>query len=161
MRGIDAGGAGFACRGGEAQRAGGGFRGRGALAWVGLALALSACVPRVHRLAPYDEDAHLARQLEDRAAADCAARRGATIPPNPFKTDGCSMWPNSKWVDCCVEHDIHYWCGGSSEERRRADRELRDCVRDYASRTASVMYVGVRIGGGPCQPFPWRWGYGW
>lgn len=24
-----------------------------------------------------------------------------------------------------------------------------------------MMHAGVRIGGAPWQPAPWRWGYGW
>ena len=24
-----------------------------------------------------------------------------------------------------------------------------------------MMQAGVRIGGAPWQPVPWRWGYGW
>lgn len=26
---------------------------------------------------------------------------------------------------------------------------------------AELMYRAVRLGGSPCTPFPWRWGYGW
>lgn len=124
-------------------------------------LALGGCVPHSHRLAPYRNDTEQAQHLEDRAAADCAARRGTAIPPNPFTTDGCSMWPDAAWVDCCVAHDIVYWCGGSSADRCRADRELRECVSRQSAWTATLMYAGVRAGGGPYQPFPWRWGYGW
>lgn len=25
----------------------------------------------------------------------------------------------------------------------------------------SIMYLGIRIGGSPWLPTPWRWGYGW
>ena len=26
---------------------------------------------------------------------------------------------------------------------------------------AALMYRAVRVGGMPCTPFAWRWGYGW
>jgi hypothetical protein len=55
-----------------------------------------------------------------------------------------------------------YWCGGSAAARAQADEELRACVADHGSPcTAGWMYVGVRMGGIPWQPFPWRWAYGW
>ena len=61
-----------------------------------------------------------------------------------------------------MEHDIHYWCGGNAEDRRRADRELRDCVSLATGGVLpDIMHASVRIGGAPWQPVPWRWGYGW
>ncbi len=61
-----------------------------------------------------------------------------------------------------MEHDIDYWCGGSAEDRRRADRELRDCVSQVAGGVLpGMMRAGVRVGGAPWYPVPWRWGYGW
>jgi hypothetical protein len=41
-------------------------------------------------------------------------------------------------------------------------RELRDCVSMEAGCVLpGMMRAGVRIGGAPWQPVPWRWGYGW
>lgn len=82
-------------------------------------------------------------------------------PPHPFTTDGCSAWPDDGWVDCCVVHDVAYWCGGSAEDRARADELLESCVASVAPRMAPVMWLGVRMGGVPWMPTPWRWGYGW
>lgn len=65
------------------------------------------------------------------------------------------------WEDCCTIHDRSYWPGGTSDQRRDADRALYVCVRDRGYPiTASVMWVGVRLGGTPFFPFDWRWGYG-
>jgi len=130
----------------------------GALCLVGL--LASACTPRTHRLEPYRSDHAAADALELRAAEYCASR--GEMPPNHFTTDGCSMWPNDGWVDCCIEHDIAYWCGGTSDDRQHADAALRDCVatRHHAT-LGRMMYWGVRVGGVPWQPFPWRWAYGW
>lgn len=124
---------------------------------------LAACTPTRHHLQPYSEDVAAANGLEARAARICARQRGtANLPPHPFTTDGCSMWPNGTWTECCVAHDIAYWCGGSSEEREHADEALRQCVAEKRSSTmATMMHVGVRVGGIPWQPFPWRWAYGW
>jgi hypothetical protein len=115
----------------------------------------AGCAPRAHTVAPYRDDAAEADALAARATAACAAR-GAPLPPRPFRTDGCSAWPDANWVQCCVAHDIPYWCGGSPAQRLEADRALRAC--DF---WATVMYWGVRAGGPSRLPFAWRWGFGW
>lgn len=83
-----------------------------------------------------------------------------------FTTDGCSLFPDAGgdacWADCCIEHDRVYWRGGTADERRRADRALRECVaRTGRTRLAGLMYAGVRVGGLPLWPTGFRWGYGW
>lgn len=99
----------------------------------------------------------------------------------PFSTDGCSVFidgpvgPNrgASWSHCCVAHDLIYWRGGNSQQRRWADNSLKLCVnkatKDSNSNPLSlgqIMWQGVRVGGAPRdifnQPnlYPWRWGYG-
>jgi hypothetical protein len=86
-----------------------------------------------------------------------------------FESDGCSLFPDgtpgdrTKWCDCCFAHDIAYWRGGSREERKIADRKLRECVleRTGDNALADLMYHGVRFGGDPAFPTWYRWGYGW
>lgn len=96
----------------------------------------------------------------ERAVALCDAR-SESLPATAFSTDGCSAWPDGDYRDCCIEHDIVYWCGGSKEERAAADRELRSCVAERRSGTlAWLMWTGVRAGGYRGFPLPWRWGYG-
>jgi hypothetical protein len=87
----------------------------------------------------------------------------AHLPDNEFTTDGCSMWPDGSWRKCCVIHDMPYWCGGSAEDRNDADHRLSECVAKESSWPwlGSLMYAGVRFGGMPWWPVPWRWGYGW
>lgn len=123
----------------------------------------TGCTPTRHRLQPYRDDEGAARGLSLRAREACAARRSeAELPPHAFTSDGCSMWPNVAWVDCCIEHDIEYWCGGSARDRKRADESLRRCVAERGPiGMGAIMYIGARTGGIPWQPFPWRWGYGW
>jgi hypothetical protein len=84
------------------------------------------------------------------------------LPPSKFSTDGCSLWPDSVWVECCVSHDTVYWIGGTSEERIQADRELSQCVSSTGHPViGSIMYYGVRVGGIYWMPTPYRWGFGW
>jgi hypothetical protein len=86
-----------------------------------------------------------------------------------FTSDGCSLFPdrslinNKDWCDCCLEHDIAYWQGGTEEQRLEADRKLRDCVLAKTGDTvlAEAMYQGVRFGGSPWFYTWYRWGYGW
>lgn len=86
----------------------------------------------------------------------------------PFTTDGCSAFPDgtfnqqSLWVECCIQHDIAYWKGGTYEERLKADKKLEACVTDIGQPgIASIMLNGVRAGGSPYFPTSYRWGYGW
>lgn len=86
----------------------------------------------------------------------------------PFTTDGCSVFPDgtleqrSLWIDCCIRHDLAYWKGGTREERERADETLQACVaRVGEPEIAKLMLAGVRVGGSPYFPTPFRWGYGW
>jgi hypothetical protein len=130
-----------------------------------LALLISGCsiTPKSHNTEPYRSDPERALALEQYAGEICAERRGGErLPPHPFTTDACSGWFDASWKQCCVEHDVHYWCGGSAEDRRRVDRELRACVSATTGGVLpAMMHAGVRIGGAQWQPTPWRWGYGW
>lgn len=94
-------------------------------------------------------------------------------PPKPFKSDGCSCWPdnwknaNGKKVSIyepCLLHDIAYWTGHKGETMARflADAKL---MVDVAMKTkrpklAISMFLGVRTGGGSWTKMPFRWGFG-
>ena len=85
------------------------------------------------------------------------------LPEHAFTTDGCSAWPDTESTrPCCIEHDIAYWCGGSAADRRAADDRFRACVRERSGSAwlAAIMRAGVRFGGHPLFPMPYRWGYG-
>ena len=80
----------------------------------------------------------------------------------PFKSDGCTLWPDGNYVGCCVEHDRAYHKGGSAWLKQQADLELRKCVEKKAGKFwGFVMYAGVSIFGLPFWPTKYRWGYGW
>jgi hypothetical protein len=91
--------------------------------------------------------------------------RGVFEGPTPaydFKSDGCSCFPDGRWVVCCVKHDLNYWMGGNGKERSDADLELKRCVSEKGHPVvAELMYYGVRIGGVWWLPTPFRWGFGW
>ena len=100
----------------------------------------------------------------------CVTGCGTKIIPqlHSFESDGCSSFPDGTasepvlWRDDCVVHDYAYWKGGTWKERRDADRELRDGIRRKGKPViAQLAYVGVRVGGTPWLPTPWRWGFGW
>ncbi len=82
--------------------------------------------------------------------------------PADFKSDGCSLFPDGNYRECCVEHDKAYYVGGSLKERRAADKELYGCVRSKGNSKflSSIMYIGVRVGGVSFLPTPFRWGFG-
>jgi hypothetical protein len=87
----------------------------------------------------------------------------------PFTSDGCSLFPDGTlkdrnlWCDCCQQHDLAYWQGGSIDERQQADTSLHDCVsaRTGDQQLAEIIYLGARTGGHPAFPTWFRWGYGW
>ena len=86
-----------------------------------------------------------------------------------FRSDGCSLFPDGtllgkdEWCECCFEHDIAYWKGGTEEERLLADLALRECVLEKtgSEELAELMFQGVRAGGSPFFYNWYRWGYGW
>jgi len=86
----------------------------------------------------------------------------------PFTTDGCSRFPDGTWTQpdrwrqCCLDHDLAYWRGGSYAERLSADQTLQACLKSNGEpEIGALMLLGVRIGGSPWWPTPFRWGYGW
>ncbi|MFT5837346.1 MAG: hypothetical protein ACI9ZV_000851 [Candidatus Azotimanducaceae bacterium] len=104
-------------------------------------------------------------------AALCSIFSGCskTLELADFTSDGCSLFPDRSlidakdWCECCVEHDVAYWQGGTEAQRLAADETLRDCVLAKTDDPilADVMYNGVRFGGSPYFYNWYRWGYGW
>jgi len=137
-----------------------GDRGRRRVAVAGLLLLLTGCVPERSTIGgPTAEEL---QRWADEARARCLERT-EQAPPSTFTTDGCTLWPDGTWQACCVAHDMVYWCGGSSADRRGADDQLRRCMaeRGGGALEDTIRYWGVRVGGHPWFPTYWRWGYGW
>lgn len=110
----------------------------------------------------------MVRRLGVLSAVIVLAGCSPDAPLRPFTTDGCSEFPDGTprhrkiWRDCCVVHDRAYWRGGTYDERLEADRALQTCVTAVGEpAVAKVMLAGVRVGGSPWWPTPYRWGYGW
>jgi len=86
--------------------------------------------------------------------------------PPGFVSDGCTFFPDGKYRDCCVAHDLDYYKGeGGFKARRKADKRLYKCIRKKKKGwkygfIATMMYLGVRMGGMPFLPTPFRWGFG-
>ena len=85
-----------------------------------------------------------------------------------FSSDGCSLSPNgtpnnpTAWLHCCVQHDLAYWAGGTEDDRRHADEDLKACIAESGyPNYALAAFEAVRYGGEPKYPTCYRWGYGW
>lgn len=96
-----------------------------------------------------------------------AQNNSAVLPdvlPENFKTDGCTLFPDGDYRDCCVVHDLAYFHGGTRRGRLRADNVLFRCVKNkkgwWHKIIAPMMWVGVRIGGVSFLPTSFRWGFG-
>lgn len=89
----------------------------------------------------------------------------------PFQSNGCSKfsryiaYPNiEKWGLCCVQHDIVYWKGGTSEDRYKADQRLQNCIIEVGEpNIARLVFWGVRAAAvsSSAENDLWHWGYGW
>lgn len=82
------------------------------------------------------------------------------VTPADFRSDGCTLFPDCNYRECCVEHDKDYYFGGTEKERRASDRRLYRCVKEKNKFAAGLMYLGVRVGGVSFLPTPFRWGFG-
>lgn len=99
-------------------------------------------------------------------------------PIKPFKSDGCSWWPD-EWKAAsgervsiyprCFKHDLWYWCGHSEKGnikeqivRFKADTELVIGVVEDTERIdlGDMMWSGVRIGGHERWHMPFSWSFG-
>ena len=82
----------------------------------------------------------------------------------PFQSDGCTLVKDFDMTPCCIVHDWAYYRGGTSKQRRQADKDFYRCIKQ-ASRykwLAPFRWLGVRIGGMGWLPISQaRWGYGW
>ena len=101
----------------------------------------------------------------------CASFSQGEIEQNeisrPFITDGCTGWidgtRNYDWSHCCQKHDLQMWAGGSKENRKAADRELKQCIKSNSNGFhAFVMATGVWIGSlSPIKIESKKWGNAW
>ena len=91
-------------------------------------------------------------------------------PPKPFYFDGCTLFPDKigsvSFLSACLQHDIAYWYGGSSEDRKQADLVFKQDIKDLGmvgSVFSLPMYLAVRIFGDTwlMKQFGANWGFGY
>jgi len=97
------------------------------------------------------------------AQAAPAALANDTLPDGS-KSDGCSLFFDCNYRQCCVEHDKDYFNGGTGKERLKSDNRLYKCVKRTKGwqnkLIAPLMWMGVRVLGVSFLPTPFRWGFG-
>ena len=60
-----------------------------------------------------------------------------------FKSDGCTMWPDGNYRDCCVRHDLDAFNGIADNI---ADIALFQCVAESTNPAwAAIMVIGLFI----------------
>lgn len=92
----------------------------------------------------------------------------AELKLKSFETDGCTMFLDGTrkepglWRNCCVDHDLRFWFGGSQEDMDAADLRLKSCVDKVAGATwANLIYTGVRTGHHSPIKNKTQWSWGW
>lgn len=85
-----------------------------------------------------------------------------------FETDYCTYFPEGTifrpgvWKECCFNHDLRYWFGGSKKDMKKADLKLKSCVsRKAGSFYGNMMYYGVRAGHLSPIKNKRKWSWGW
>ncbi len=91
-------------------------------------------------------------------------------PPLPFKSDGCTLFPNQllgfDFTPACVLHDYAYWQGGAAPLRKEADQALRTAIAEETGSLGAPLalgvYAGVRLFGDTwlTKLFDAHWGFG-
>ena len=77
--------------------------------------------------------------------------------------NGTLSHPNL-FLDCCVQHNLDYWKGGTEIERFLSDKQLKICIEDTKQlEIARLMYEAVREKGNleTLDDLKYYWGYGW
>ncbi len=77
--------------------------------------------------------------------------------PAPVASDGCTMWFDGDYKDCCFRHDADYARGSDNwRTRLRADNRLFICIAAkegaWHFALAPVMWTAVRIFGSDWSP---------
>ena len=93
-------------------------------------VALFACVPCIAQ-----------------AQEDEGSQTGVHVLHN-WLGDQCSFVPDLDVGFCCGAHDDAYANGGTERDRRRADRDFRNCIAEAGRPVVARIYFwGVRLFG--------------
>jgi|AntRauTorckE6833_2_1112554.scaffolds.fasta_scaffold00807_15 hypothetical protein len=91
-------------------------------------------------------------------------------PPQPFRFDGCTLFPDqilgTSFRQACLQHDIAYWYGGSAMERLTADQAFKQAIQaeGFVGRLfQQPIYWSVRLFGDTIllRPLNANWGFGY
>lgn len=93
------------------------------------------------------------------------SKRSHDLPPHPEGSNGCSggvswfyrniLHRAPVWEPACDLHDFDYAVGGTKEDRKRADKALRQRLFDAGRPIrAWVFYIAVRLFG--ARHFNWH-----
>lgn len=82
-----------------------------------------------------------------------------------FHSDYCTFLniKDPQVEKCCYTHDLYYWVGGRSEDRKQVDLDFKECISGHDKKLlALIMYSGVKAG----SLSPWKftgkqWGNAW
>lgn len=58
-------------------------------------------------------------------------------------SEGCSLFPNGEWAECCVQHDLAWTIGEPTF--LQSNRELKTCISHYDEWYAVGAFAGVSI----------------
>ncbi|MBC7503562.1 hypothetical protein H7169_01195 [Candidatus Gracilibacteria bacterium] len=79
----------------------------------------------------------------------------------PYISDGCTLYEDDDYRDCCEAHDRAYWQGGPLYKKLVADANLYACIAEKGHDfRENWMFAGVLFGGNPGLPTTFRWGFG-
>lgn len=85
-------------------------------------------------------------------------------PTANYTGDGCTLFPDGNYRECCYLHDLDYFRGGTGKERKASDKRLYRCVRSKKGWqneiAAPLMLFGVRLFGDSWLRAPFSWGFG-
>ncbi len=80
----------------------------------------------------------------------------------PFASDGCTLYIDWDYRDCCEAHDRAYWQWGPMYKKLLADANLYACIAErWHDFRENWMFAWVLFGWNPGIPTNFRWGFGY
>ncbi len=86
-----------------------------------------------------------------------------------FTSDFCTGYPEGTlnhpnlWRDCCIEHDLYLWAGGTQRDHDQTDLNLMSCVKKVgAPINADIIFWGIKLGNlSPIKLQDKKWSNAW
>lgn len=86
----------------------------------------------------------------------------SVIAQYPYATDGCTLYVDGDYTDCCEAHDRAYWQWGPIYKKLLADANLYACIAEkWHNFRENWMFAWVLFGWNPGIPTAFRWGFGY